>query len=378
MSRTAPIDLLRGFIMMLMALDHASGMVARTHFTEIWGVTFKAYPDFWWWLTRFMSHLCAPGFFFLMGMSMFLFAEKRLQTGWSEGRIRRYFFKRGGLILLFMFFLEFPAWGLGGLLSGGSSGEGGMSFPGAYEGGFFVPTTVLYGLGVCMIVGAFLWKLPKWLFLVISVLNFVFSAWCVGQLSADDVLNPLAVFLTVPGITVGAMTLYPVIPWLGLVTFGMFWAKLMREFPHKVYGYSLVTGLVFVAAFIVFRFFELANFQMNSYHDWISFFTLIKYPPSVVFILITCGINLILLFVFSKLSHQKWLRPVRLFGQTAMFFYIVHLYLYALMGAPFPAGASIGVMYLIWVIGLVVLYFICDWFLTFKRNKPEESFWKMV
>ncbi len=378
MMRTVPIDLLRGFIMMLMALDHASGMVARTHFTEIWGVSFKVYPDLGWWLTRFVSHMCAPGFFFLMGMSMLLFAEKRLQTGWSEGRIRSYFFKRGGLILLFMFFLEFPAWGLGAFFGRGASGGGGMAFPGAYEGGFLIPTTVLYGLGMCMILGAFLWKLPKWLLVLISVLSFAFSAWYIGQLSADDVLNPLAVFLAVPGLSVGAMTLYPIIPWLGVVTFGMFWAKLMREFPDKIYGYSLVIGLVFVAAFMVLRFFEVTNFQMNSYHDWISFFTLIKYPPSVVFILITCGINLILLFVFSKLSNQKWLRPVRLFGQTAMFFYIVHLYLYALMGAPFPAGASIGVMYLVWVIGLVMLYFICDWFLKFKRNKADGSFWKMV
>lgn len=378
MLRTVPIDLLRGFIMILMALDHASAMVARTHFTEIWGVEFEGYPTLAWWLTRFMSHLCAPGFFFLMGMSMFLFAQKRLQSGWSDGQIRRYFFKRGGLILLFMFFLEFPAWGLGGMFSNGSSGGGGMSFPGFYEGGFFVPTTVLYGLGACMILGAFLWKLPKWMFLIISVLSFVFSAWHVGQLSATDVLNPLAVFLAVPGISVGAMSIYPVIPWLGVVTFGMYWGKLMREFPDKIYAYSLATGLVFVTISALLRFFELLNFHINTYDDWVSFFTLIKYPPSVVFILMTCGINLILLFVFSKFAHQSRLYPVRLFGQTAMFFYIVHLYLYALLGAPFPKGSSIGVMYMVWIGGLVLLYFICHWFLAFKRGKAEDSIWKMI
>ena len=61
--RTTSIDLLRGFIMITMALDHASAMIARKNFTEIWGVPFTGYFSFDWWLTWFLSHLCAPGFF---------------------------------------------------------------------------------------------------------------------------------------------------------------------------------------------------------------------------------------------------------------------------------------------------------------------------
>lgn len=363
--------------MMLMAIDHASAMIARTHFTEMWGVPFKGYPDLAWWFTRFVSHLCAPGFFFLMGMSICLFAQKRLQQDWNAQKIRHYFFKRGGLILAFMLFLEFPAWGLSGFFSGTLS-MGDMAFPGQYESGFFLPTTVLYGLGMCMIIGGLLWKLPKVWLLLITVASFVFSGWYIDQLSPTDWFHPLEVFFLVPGITVGAMSIYPVIPWLGVTTFGMFWAKLLLTQKERIYTLSLGTGLAFVAAFLALRFVEWGNFQLNDYHDWISFFTLIKYPPSITFFLATCGINLILLFVFSKLAHKTWLRPVKLFGQTAMFFYIVHLYLYALLGAPFPMGSSIGVMYFLWAMGLVILYFICHWFLAFKKAKPSGSLWKMV
>ena len=360
-----------------MAIDHASAMVARTHFTEMWGVAFKGYPDMGWWFTRFVSHLCAPGFFFLMGMSMYLFAQKRGQMEWTDGSIRNYFLKRGGMILLFMLFLEFPGWGLSAVFSGTASAEG-PPFPGQYSGGFFLPTTVLYGLGICMMAGSLLWKLGKHWLLLITITSFTFSGWYIGQLSPDDYFHPLAVLLYIPGITNGAMSLYPLIPWLGVTTFGMIWAKLLLENKERLYTWSLWTGLIFIAIFAGIRLLEWGNFHLNDHSDWITFFTLVKYPPSVAFILITCGINLVLLYIFSLIEEKKWLKPVKLFGQTAMFFYIVHLYLYALLGAPFPLGTSIWIMYLLWAVGLVVLYFICRWFLNFKRNKPANSLWRMV
>ena len=363
--------------MILMAIDHTSGQVARVHFSEVWGNDFAGYPDLGWWFTRFVSHLCAPGFFFLMGMSMMLFAQKRLSQNWESKQIRQYFFKRGGFILLMMFFLEFPAWGIGGLFNQVKS-EGGMPFPGHYEGGFFLPSTVLYGLAASMIVGSLLWKLrEKWLILI-TILSFIFSGYMINHTSPTDVFNPIAVFLYLPGITVGAMAIYPLIPWLGVTTFGMFWAKLMQERPEQIYKISLFTGLIFIAAFVVLRFLSIGNFHFTANDNWISFFTLVKYPPSVAYVLITCGINLVLFYVFSKLVNKSWLRPLRLFGQTAMFFYIAHLYLYGLIGGFFPLGCSVGVLYVIWAIGLVPLYYICRWFLKFKKSKPNESLWKMV
>ncbi len=376
MKRTQSIDLLRGFIMIFMALDHASAMIARVHFSEMWGVDFNEYPTFFWWLTRFVSHLCAPGFFFLMGMSIYLFAEKRKASDWSNQKINIYFLKRGILILLFMFFLEFPAWALG--MSFSQVASTGPPMPGNYTGGFFLPSTVLYGLGMCMIIAGVLWRLNKWLLLFVSILSFLISGLYISNADPTQAFHALEHFIVVPGMSKGALTIYPVIPWLGVTTFGMFFAHLLLEYKEKFYKISFIAGFVFILIFVLLRFLEVGNFQFTENDDWISFFTLIKYPPSITFILITLGINLILLFIFSKLTEKKWLYPVQLFGQTAMFYYITHLYIYALIGLLFLKGTSIGIMYLCWLLGLFILFFICQWFLRFKKNKPLHSIWRMI
>ncbi len=381
LKRADSIDLLRGFIMMTMALDHASAMIAHTHFTEIWGVPFSAYPSLGWWLTRFVSHLCAPGFFFLMGMSIFLFAEKRLRLNWEAKQIQNYFLKRGGIILLIMFFVEMPAWGFSMLTRAESAGGGGMNMPGLLpDGAFPIPTTVLYGLGACMMIGGFLWRLKSWQLLSITLASFGLSWWYISHSIPNEMFNPLEHFVLVPGMSPFALVIYPIIPWLGVMTFGLFWAQLLRQMPDKIYNLSLLTGLVFIGICVGLRFLEWGNFSIADNDDWISFFTLVKYPPSVAFALMTCGINLVLFFLFSSLSTliPKLLHPVKIFGQTAMFFYLAHLYLYALMSVAFPTGTSIGIMYLMWLIGLVLLYFICQRFLVFKQQKPHDSLWRMI
>ena len=81
-SRLLSLDGLRGLIMVLMALDHANHFIAQQHSPgEYWGGPFPAYRDVLPFLTRLVTHLCAPGFFFLMGVSMFLFANSRRKQG---------------------------------------------------------------------------------------------------------------------------------------------------------------------------------------------------------------------------------------------------------------------------------------------------------
>lgn len=377
-ARTDSIDLLRGFIMLLMALDHASAMIGRVHFSELWGVEFKGYPDWGWWLTRFLSHLCAPGFFFLMGMSIFLFAQKRLQSDWSTAQIRRYFLKRGAIILLLMFFLEFPAWAISIVLKNPDPAAVAPSMPGMAGSYFLIPTSVLYGLGLCMIIGGFLWRLKAWQLLSITTGSFILSWWYISHSNPNEAFHLLEHLLLVPGKSPGAMVLYPIIPWLGITTFGMLWAQLLQQKPALIYTISLLTGLLFMASFVGLRMLEWGNFAIADNDNWINFFTLVKYPPSLAFALITCGINLVLLFVFSRLAGTTLVHPIKVFGQTAMFFYIAHLYWYAFMGAAFRSGCAIEVMYVCWVLGLIPLYFICKRFLAFKKSKPNDSLWRMI
>lgn len=375
MNRLVSIDILRGFIMALMAIDHASAFIARVHFTEMWGVAFKGYPDIAWWFTRFISHLCAPGFFFLMGVSMVLFAYQKEQHSWSTNKIRYYFMKRAGIILLLMFFVEMPAWAFGSYFNEVRSS---MNLPGLMEGSFLIPTSVLFGLSACMFIGAFLWRLKPLVLGLIFIVGFALSNFYIASSNPTEAFHVLEHIFLVPGMSDGILTLYPLIPWLGVMALGMIWAKLFIQYPSKIYTYSLVIGLLFISLFLAFRFSNAGNFQYNEYVTLIDFFTLIKYPPSITFIFCTMGINLILLGVFNTLHRMIWLKPLVIFGQTAMFFYLLHLYVYAIMGIAFPKGCDIKLFYVLWALGLGVLHFICQRFLQFKQQKPSNSLWRML
>lgn len=107
--RMAGLDAFRGFIMVLMALDHASYFIAKTHSHEFWGAELPHYPGAMEFLTRWVSHLCAPGFFLVMGIGVVMLVSSREKAGWSAGRISRFFMIRGALLILIQFFVENPA-----------------------------------------------------------------------------------------------------------------------------------------------------------------------------------------------------------------------------------------------------------------------------
>ena len=276
-----------------------------------------------------------------MGMSIFLLAEKRLRSTWSNQQIHLYFLKRGGIILLFMVLLELPAWGLSMITTIQTTDIGVAAMAGLLPEGIFpIPTSVLYGLGACMMIAGFLWRLKAWQLLSITLASFWLSWWYISSSNPAEMHTAIEHLLIIPGRSPFAMVLYPVIPWLGITTFGIFWAQMLRKMPEQIYKLSLITGLIFIALFIVLRLLEMGNFSIANNDSWVNFFTLVKYPPSSAFALITCGINLLLLCLFSTLASSNWLQPVRIFGQTAMFFYIIRLYLFALISAVFPIGCT--------------------------------------
>ena len=111
--RVQALDRLRGLIVVLMALDHANYFVAQAHSSgEYWGGSFPVYPTVWAFLTRLVTHLTAPGFFFLMGVGMVLFSLKRDEEGWNKTEIRRHFLLRGALLILLQLLVVNRAWEL--------------------------------------------------------------------------------------------------------------------------------------------------------------------------------------------------------------------------------------------------------------------------
>jgi uncharacterized membrane protein len=108
---------------------------------------------------------------------------------------------------------------------------------------------------------------------------------------------------------------------------------------------------------------------------WQVFYPLVP----LTFLLLTLGVNLLLLAAFTAggSARRAWARPLVLFGQTALCFYLLHLYLYALMGFAFPAGASLPTMYAAWALGLALLYPLCRAYRSFKQKTDLDAIWRL-
>jgi uncharacterized membrane protein len=361
--------------MALMALDHASFFIAGVHPGEFWGVALPAYPDAGHFLTRFVSHLCAPGFFFLMGTSMVLFTDARRALGWSERRITRFFVVRGLILIVLQLLVENPAWALG--LIGGPSDT--TRPPGGRGESVLLHFGVLYALGATMICWSFLLRFGSAVFLSLSIVAVLATQALVpGADQAGIRYAPWLRVLLIPGQTGAWQVFYPVIPWLGLTGLGLAFGRFLRKDPDRACRGALAAGAAFLLLFALLR--RLVSFA--DFHPagpgWMSFFNLTKYPPSLAFILLTLGVDLLLLSALSKAAAQlrTWGKPLLLFGSTALFFYVAHLYLYALTGLALPVRPSFRVMYLLWLLGLALLYPACLRYKRFKGRTAPDSVWR--
>ena len=368
-SRLLPIDALRGLIIVFMALDHANHFVAQKHSSgEMWGGPFPTYSDPLAFLTRLVTHFSAPGFFFLMGVGMFLFATARRNQSWSEWAIVRFFLIRGGILIALKFLLVNRAWDLS---------------PGGW--GIDIYIGVLFALGGTMILGSFFLRLKTTYLLILTAVLFVGmqllvptpSQWGPIKLANPiDLLNPL---LIIPGGVpeINLWSNYPVLPWLELVIFGIAFGHWLVEDEQRAYRRALLLGGAFLLAFLVLRTLDgFGNIRPRMGNTWIDFLNVVKYPPSMTFTLLTMGVNLILLSSFARMGEklQPVLNTLAVFGRAPLFFYTVHLFLYAGMGWLFtPRGTSIPATVPFWLLGLLILYPLCLWFGRLKQRQPAMS-----
>lgn len=373
-ARLGAIDSLRGLIMVIMAVDHASAFIARVHGSEFWTGPWTRYsmtdavrgPLAF--LTRFVTHLCAPGFFFLMGAGMTLFAASRRRLGWDEGRITRYFALRGGVLLLVNQILENPAW----LLAFSQNPKSGDQ-PSNYL--FF---TVITGLGLSMVAGGLLLRTGRFLG-AIAALLLLGCAALVPLLPGDFFAAPLWLrVLFLPGNSTPAFLMYPLLPWLGICTLGMAFGRWLSDETSRdrALRWAPLFGLILIGLAVALRAGGgFGNLRPPRDASWIEFLNFIKYPPALVFALFMVGVNTLLLGLFARLPRLPIL-PV--FGQAPLCFYLAHLYLYALITVLFFARATtLPRMYPVWLLGLVPLYFLCRWYRGFKDRKPPESLWRL-
>jgi hypothetical protein len=139
----------------------------------------------------------------------------------------------------------------------------------------------------------------------------------------------------------------------------------------------LFLGLLFLLAFLVLRRLDgFGNIRPRAGSDWIDFLNVVKYPPSLTFTLLTTGVNLIILWLFSRIAnlYKVILEPLAVYGRAPLFFYVVHLFLYAGIGYIFaPNGTTLGAMVPYWLLGLILLYPLCIGYVMFKRRRPKHS-----
>jgi uncharacterized membrane protein len=368
-SRLLPVDALRGLIIVFMALDHANHFIAQKHSSgEMWGGPFPAYTDPLAFLTRLITHLSAPGFFFLMGVGMLLFANAQRKQGWSEWAIVRFFLIRGGILIALKFVVVNRAWEL-------SPGGWGISI---YIG-------VLFALGATMILGSLFLRLKTPYLLILAAALFVgtellvpaASQWGPIKLTNPmDLLNPLLIMAGgIPKI--GLWSNYPPLPWLELVILGFAFGHWLVECEQRAYRRALLLGAAFLLAFGVLRTLDgFGNIRPRMGNTWIDFLNVVKYPPSMTFTLLTMGVNLILLSACARTGGrlQLVLNALAVFGRAPLFFYVVHLFLYAGLGWLFtPRGTSLPTMYPFWLLGLLVMYPLCLWFGRLKQRQPATS-----
>ena len=228
-ARISQLDLLRGFIMVVMAIDHVAYFVAKRHPAEFWSFALPEYPSALAFFTRAITHLSAPGFFLLMGAGIALFHESRTRRGWSQKRIARYFVTRGLALVLINQLLENPAWIIGTLAA---DSEAVWPVPVVDMSNVRVLFGVLTALGASMVIAGLLSALPTAALVMTGLTAIVASQ--VFTPAAPEVAEYSLVmrFLTVPGVTGFVYVLYAVLPWLGVTLCGMaLWAAKPERGP---------------------------------------------------------------------------------------------------------------------------------------------------
>jgi uncharacterized membrane protein len=372
-SRFASVDRLRGLIMVIMAVDHASLFIAHRHSSEVWNDNITRYSTALPFLTRFVTHLCAPGFFFLMGVGIAMFAASRAKAGWSQSRISIYMLTRGLVLIAVNELVENPTWIIGTAFQNGSR----MSVIPEHN-----PTYLVFGvisaLGIVMALCGLMLRLPSTMWLVLSAAVLVGSNLLVPGPAHNRDFFPVIARLLLPGRSGIMLVLYPPLPWVPLAGFGVVFGRGLLKDSRSALRLAPWMGAGLIIAALVMRHYgSFGNIRLPRDGSWIEFLNFVKYPPAMVFVFFTLGCNLILLAALAGRA-SRITEVLSVYGRAPLCFYIAHLYLYAIAGALFfrspttPQG-----LYVVWILGLIPLYFICQRYRAFKERRPPESLWRL-
>ena len=384
-SRIESIDILRGLAMVIMALDHVRDYFHHgSFFVDPTNLdTTTPYLFF----TRFITHNCAPAFIFLAGTSAFLYGSKK-----SKPELSRFLLTRG----IWLVFLEIA---VNNLI---------WTFDITYS---LLILQVIWAIGLSMIFLSFLIYLPKKALLILSVLliashNLLDSIVMQGESFKSIIWYILHQrVLLVVGPNQLLVFAYPIIPWIGLMALGYCFGALYKSDFDPALRKKWLLGLGFgaIALFYILR-------GINGYGDlvpWtvqkdttftiLSFFNVTKYPPSLVYLLITIGPAMLFLYVIEPIKN-KVTDFLLVFGRVPLFYYFLHvlvIHIAAILTMMVTGqnwhdmiltadvfmnaklidyGYSLFVVYIIWIALIFLLYPFSKMYMNYKA-KNKDKWW---
>jgi uncharacterized membrane protein len=384
--RVESIDLLRGTVMIIMALDHA-----RDYFhgdAYIFDPTDLTHTNGMLFFTRWITHFCAPVFMFLSGLSAFLYGVKNGRKALS------FFLLTRGLWLIFAeLFIVSVGW----------------TFNVHYT---VYILQVIWAFGVSMIVLSALLNLSRKGLLAIALVllaghNLLDKvhvtgdgggafAWAFLHEQRPFSFGPIFIFVG-----------YPILPWIGLIClgycFGQFYAPEQdpanRQKTLRYLGWGAIGLFILLRAINVYGDPNPWSVQRDPFFTLLSFLNVSKYPPSLLYVLMTIGPALLFLSYMER-PLNALTSKLAVFGRVPMFYYLVHIYFLhglAIIGAVLsghPAsdmtflttwvtantqlkgyGFGLTVVYAVWIGTVLFLYPFCKWFDKYKRSHSAQQKW---
>ena len=365
--------------MVLMALDHTRGFF---HFGAIRGygpldLATTTAPLF---LTRWITHYCAPTFIFLAGTGAFLSSTR----GKSKHELSWFLVTRGlWLVLLELTYIKWAGWAFAIDLHSSNG-------------------AVIWAIGWSMVALAAIIHLPLTGIAVFGV-GMIVSHNLLDGVTPESwgaasglwkILHAGGPVEFAPGYFLYAG--YPLIPWIGVMAAGYAFGAILQRDRAERQGFILRLGVALTLGFVALRF---SNFYGNT-TPWtsqstplrtvFSFLDCRKYPPSLCYLLMTLGPALCVLAWLDR-APRPGLRSVQVFGRVPMFYYLLHLPLIHGMALtvelirnghaewlhggkvtiPPAAGSSLSGVYLAWAVALLLLYPVCTWFADLKRRRRD-------
>lgn len=383
LKRITSIDLLRGAVMIFMALDHVRDYFhADAYLYDPLDLDKTSVALFF---TRWITHFCAPVFMFLAGTSAFLVGQKK-----TKKELSIFLLTRGiWLVLLELTVVNF-----------------GWNFDISFTNIYFI---VIWALGISMIVLAGLIHLPYKLILLIGIVivaghNLLDSIHVAGNsLKAFGwALLHDSNFFNWNGKNV--LIGYPVIPWIGIMALGyclgaLYTPNFTAERRKKI---LLIIGSSAIALFILVRFLngygDRAHWsqQSSAFYTFLSFIKVTKYPPSLLYALVTLGPAIVFLALAENIKGS-FSKVISVYGRVPMFYYVLHIFfihLSTMVAAELFTdfswkvwvlkeplwftetlkgyGFSLGIVYLVWLCIVIGLYPLCKWYDRYKQNHKEK------